>query len=54
MEDAFENGARFDQTGGGRRPNYTPEQVFEVADARTVRSLTRNSGALRCTKNSRC
>ncbi|KAM7471019.1 hypothetical protein LguiA_009202 [Lonicera macranthoides] len=54
VEDAFENGAHFDQTGGGRRPNYTPEQVFKVADARTVRSIMRNSGALRCTKISRC
>ncbi|KAM7515935.1 hypothetical protein LguiA_005518 [Lonicera macranthoides] len=57
VEDMFENGAYFDQTGyvgGGIKPNYNNEQRFQVADARFVRGLTQFSGALRCPKLSRC
>ncbi|XP_024174385.2 probable pectate lyase 4 [Rosa chinensis] len=53
--DIFENGASFIQTGqGGAQPHYNMEQNFRVADAKSVRSLTRSSGALTCTKQSRC
>ncbi|KAK3013507.1 hypothetical protein RJ639_010100 [Escallonia herrerae] len=54
VEDVFENGASFTQThgGGGLKPNYNFEERFQVADARSVRSLTRSSGALRCSKSS--
>ncbi|KAJ7953671.1 Pectate lyase [Quillaja saponaria] len=55
VRDSFENGASFTQSELGRlKPNYTSEQVFEVADAKSVRSLTRAAGALKCTKSSRC
>ncbi|PSS33048.1 Pectate lyase 2 precursor [Actinidia chinensis var. chinensis] len=57
VKDVFENGACFDQTGGdkgGVKPHYTHEQAFAVADARSVRSLTRYSGALKCFAGSRC
>lgn len=54
--DAFENGASFMETQGGQvtKPNYSQEQSFEVADAKFVRSLTRSSGVLRCSKTSIC
>nr|KYP60259.1 putative pectate lyase 16 [Cajanus cajan] len=54
--DAFENGASFTITKGGHvpKPNYTKEQSFEVVDVKFVRSLTRSSGVLRCTKTSIC
>ncbi|KAL6180745.1 hypothetical protein ACLB2K_047405 [Fragaria x ananassa] len=53
--DIFENGASFVQTGqGGAEPLYNKEQNFQVVDAKSVRSLTRASGALTCTKQSRC
>lgn len=56
MRDAFENGASFAVTIGGRvpKPNYSGEQRFKVVDAKSVRSLTRSSGALQCTKTSIC
>ena len=55
MNDVFEIGARFIETGaGGVKPNYNHEQVFQAVDARTVRSLTKSAGALRCTPRSRC
>lgn len=55
VSDVFENGASFVQTAaGGAKPHYNHEQVFTVADARTVRSLTKAAGALRCTKRGRC
>ena len=55
MDDVFENEARFIEIGaGGVKPNYNREQVFLVADARIVRSLTKSIGALRCTPRSRC
>ena len=55
VNDVFENGARFIETGaGGVKPNYSHEQVFLAADARTVRSLTKSAGALRCIPRSRC
>ena len=54
VNDVFENGASFGQTGGGVKPNYIAEQKFKVADARSVRSLTRSSGALRCPRIGRC
>ncbi|XP_030947294.1 probable pectate lyase 9 [Quercus lobata] len=55
VNDVFENGARFIETGaGGVKPNYSHEQVFPAADARTVRSLTKSAGALRCIPRSRC
>ncbi|KAK7380815.1 hypothetical protein VNO78_33334 [Psophocarpus tetragonolobus] len=52
--DAFENGASFVVTKGGRvpKPNYNKEQSFKVVDARFVRSLTRSSGLLRYKKTS--
>ncbi|KAK7310025.1 hypothetical protein RJT34_07217 [Clitoria ternatea] len=46
VRDAFENGALFMVT--------IKEQYFKVVDAESVRSLTRCSGALRCSKTSRC
>jgi pectate lyase len=54
--DAFENGASFIETKDGQvtKPNYSPEQNFEVADAKFVRSLTRSSGVLQCSKTSIC
>ncbi|KAM3688152.1 hypothetical protein ACJW31_10G128700 [Castanea mollissima] len=55
VNDVFENGARFIETGaGGVKPNYNREQVFQAVDARTVRSLTKSAGALRCIPRSRC
>ncbi|KAF7809757.1 putative pectate lyase 4 [Senna tora] len=56
VRDEFENGASFTETIGGRvpKPNYNHQQRFVVADAKSVRSLTISSGALRCTKTSRC
>ena len=55
MNDVFENGARFIETGaGGVKPNYSREQAFRVADARTMKSLTKSVGALRCTPRFRC
>lgn len=57
VDDLFENGASFDHneaSSGGEKPNYNHEQQFKVADARSVRSLTTSSGALRCRKSSRC
>ncbi|XP_007224175.2 putative pectate lyase 2 [Prunus persica] len=53
--DIFENGASFVETGAGRaKPNYNREQTFPVVNAKSVRSLTRSSGALICIKRSRC
>ncbi|KAL0341928.1 UNVERIFIED_CONTAM: putative pectate lyase 4 [Sesamum calycinum] len=55
--DVFENGACFGESvakGVAMSPNYTPEQIFEVADGRTVRALTRSAGALKCPVTSRC
>ncbi|XP_054786037.1 putative pectate lyase 11 [Prosopis cineraria] len=56
VRDAFENGACFTETKGGRvlKPYYNREQIFKVVDAKYVRALTRSSGALCCTKTSRC
>ena len=55
MNDVFENGARFIETGaGGAKPNYNREQAFRVANARTVKSLTKSASALRCTPWPRC
>ncbi|KAK7290670.1 hypothetical protein RIF29_05251 [Crotalaria pallida] len=56
VRDVFENGASFMATKGGqvKKPNYTKEQAFNVADAKCVRSLTRASGTLRCSKTSIC
>ncbi|XP_059643433.1 probable pectate lyase 16 [Cornus florida] len=57
VRDVFENGACFSETSdgdGGIKPNYNHEQYFQVADARTLRSLTRFSGALKCRGKSRC
>ena len=46
MNDVFENGARFIETGaGGAKSKYNCEQVFRVADARTVKSLTKSASA---------
>ncbi|XP_057733922.1 probable pectate lyase 8 [Arachis stenosperma] len=46
--DAFENGASFTVTKGGRvpKPNYSEEQYFKVLDAKSIRFLTRSSGVL--------
>ncbi|KAK7310029.1 hypothetical protein RJT34_07222 [Clitoria ternatea] len=56
VRDAFENGASFKVTKGGRvpKPNYSKEQYFNVVDVKSVRSLTCWSGTLRCSKTSRC
>ncbi|KAA8527961.1 hypothetical protein F0562_035170 [Nyssa sinensis] len=53
--DVFENGASFTETGDASiKSHYNQEQRFEVSDAKSVRTLTRSSGALRCPKTSRC
>ncbi|KAI4351395.1 hypothetical protein L6164_005764 [Bauhinia variegata] len=53
--DVFENGASFRETKSvGAKPNYNIEQMFNVAEAKNVRQLTRSAGALRCSKTSRC
>ena len=50
MNDVYENGARFIETGaGGVKPNYNREQAFRVTDARTMKSLTKSVNALRIT-----
>ena len=50
VNDEFENGARFIETGaGGVKPNYNREQAFRVADARTMKSLTKSINVLRIT-----
>lgn len=56
VRDAFENGASFVVTDGGRvqKPNYSKEEDFIVVDVKSVRSLTRSSGALQCTRTSLC
>ena len=55
MNDVFKNGARFIEIGvGGVKPNYNREQVFLVADAKIVRSLTKSACASQCTPRSRC
>ncbi|KAH7529497.1 hypothetical protein FEM48_Zijuj05G0190200 [Ziziphus jujuba var. spinosa] len=47
VRDVFENGASFIQTGkGGAKPHYNRQQLFKVADAKSLRSLTRSAGAL--------
>jgi len=53
---AFENGASFIETKDGQvtKPNYSSEQIFEVVDAKYVRSLTRSSDVLKCSKTSIC
>jgi len=54
--DAFENGASFIETKDGyvTKPNYSPGQKFEDANAKSVRSLTRSSSVLQCSKTSIC
>ncbi|KAM7250522.1 hypothetical protein ACFE04_022405 [Oxalis oulophora] len=53
--DYFKNGASFAATGVGHaRPNYSPEQAFQVAPASAVKSLTSSAGVLRCFGRSRC
>lgn len=58
VQDVFENGASFrpSATIGGIvvSPNYTADQMFEVADGKTVRLLTSSAGALKCPRTSRC
>ncbi|KAL3824430.1 hypothetical protein ACJIZ3_020459 [Penstemon smallii] len=57
VNDIFENGASFRESpdnGVALRPNYTPDQIFEVADARSVRDSTKSAGALRCPRTSTC
>ncbi|CAI8606128.1 unnamed protein product [Vicia faba] len=56
VRDAFENGASFEVTKGGRvpKPNYNKEQSFKVVDVKYVRSLTRSSGAFKCSKTFIC
>ncbi|KAL6568220.1 hypothetical protein OROHE_003904 [Orobanche hederae] len=57
INDVFENGALFKESvdkGAAMRPNYKPDQMFEVADGRFVRSLTSSAGALRCPRTSTC
>jgi len=52
--DFFENGAMFSQTGERVKPNYTADQAFKPADAKSVKSLTKSSGALRCIVGFKC
>ncbi|XP_051142798.1 putative pectate lyase 17 [Andrographis paniculata] len=55
VNDVFENGALFTDSSDvdtGMKPEYGPHQVFEVADGKTVRALTKSSGALKCPKTS--
>lgn len=57
VNDIFENGASFNQQRANNavaKPNYNQEQQFEVADAISVRPLTKTSGALRCSNRSTC
>ncbi|XP_073066097.1 probable pectate lyase 4 [Primulina eburnea] len=57
VQDVFENGASFSNSVArdvALRPNYRPDQSFEVAEGRAVRLLTRSAGALRCPPTSRC
>ena len=55
VNDVFENGARFIEAGAsGVKPNYNHEQVFQAANARIVRSLTKSTGASQCIPRSRC
>ncbi|KAL2493197.1 Pectin lyase-like superfamily protein [Abeliophyllum distichum] len=57
VADVFENGASFRQSDEGGiavKPEYSSDQVFQVADATTVRSLTKSAGALKCPKQSIC
>jgi pectate lyase len=57
VHDVFENGASFRESseeGSTMRPNYRPDQLFEVADGKKVRSLTMNAGALKCGRTSIC
>lgn len=53
----FENGASVKESGDEGavpRPNYRPDQQFQVADGRTVRALTKSAGALKCPGTSIC
>ncbi|KAI5439115.1 hypothetical protein KIW84_024762 [Lathyrus oleraceus] len=56
VRDAFENGASFKVTNGGRvpKPNYSKDEYFQVVYVKSVRSLTRSSGALQCSRTSLC
>ncbi|KAK2372812.1 putative pectate lyase [Trifolium repens] len=56
VRDAFENGASFAVTKGGRvpKPNYRKKQNFKVVDVKSVRSLTRSAGAFQCSRTSIC
>ena len=55
VNDVFENGARFIEAGAsGVKPNYNHEQVFQAANARIARSLTKSTGASQCIPWSRC
>ncbi|KAL1538250.1 pectate lyase [Salvia divinorum] len=57
IEDVFENGASFTTTvdvGAKMRPNYGPDQFFEVEDGPRVRDLTKSAGVLKCPKIARC
>ncbi|KAL7100070.1 hypothetical protein ACP275_09G125700 [Erythranthe tilingii] len=57
IHDVFENGASFKESldeGAVVSPDYRPDQNFEVADGRVVRSLTKSAGALKCPRISRC
>ncbi|KAG6512337.1 hypothetical protein ZIOFF_030437 [Zingiber officinale] len=53
--DAFENGAFFSKSGSRvASPRYDAQQRFTAASPGAVRALTRNAGALRCSKKARC
>ncbi|WCJ40943.1 Pectin lyase-like superfamily protein [Euphorbia peplus] len=55
VNDAFENGASFAQTGVGMaKPNYTNHQSFQVSDVKSVKALTMSSGALQCYRTIKC
>ncbi|XP_015579775.2 putative pectate lyase 2 [Ricinus communis] len=55
VRDFFKNGASFIQSSLGKaKPNYNNQQKFHVADARSVKSITSSSGALKCQRTIRC
>ncbi|OVA10775.1 Pectate lyase/Amb allergen [Macleaya cordata] len=55
VKDRFVNGAYSSQRGNRvAKPRYNRDQSFPVSNVGAVRALTSSSGALRCTKRSRC
>ncbi|CAN1354602.1 Pectate lyase 1 [Linum perenne] len=55
VNDYFENGACFDETGKGiANPDYDNDQKFQIAAAITVKNLTSSAGALKCSRTLTC